>query len=156
MIEIDIPHIKKLNIENVIFDFNGTLACDGKIKDEVKIMIKKLAENCKIYIATADTNGTTAKECENLPVEIFIFNKNAALLEKANLAEKLNPHKTACFGNGYNDIEMFKKCDLSVCVIGEEGIYAGILPFSHIVVNSIEDAIMLLLKPNRLIADMRG
>jgi hypothetical protein len=29
MIEIDIPGYKKLQLKNLVLDYNGTLACDG-------------------------------------------------------------------------------------------------------------------------------
>ncbi|MEG1965391.1 MAG: HAD hydrolase family protein [Oscillospiraceae bacterium] len=156
MIKLDIPHYKILNIEKVIFDFNGTIGVDGKIKENVKELITKLAKKCEIYIATADTNGTTADECKNLPVKIYIFKNQSALTEKRNLAHNLIGENTVCFGNGNNDVEMFNECILSICVIGDEGASSKAIINSDIVVKSIEDGINVLLNENRIIADLRG
>jgi hypothetical protein len=42
--QIDIPGYRVLTIENVVMDFNGTIAVDGRIKDGVRQRIVRLAE----------------------------------------------------------------------------------------------------------------
>ena len=62
---------------------------------------------------------------------------------------------TACFGNGFNDIEMFDAADLSIAVTDSEGACAALLPHADIVVKSALDGLDLLLKTDRIKATLR-
>ncbi len=64
MLEIEIPGKGKINIENIVFDYNGTLALNGKLDEKAKSYLLKLKELVDIYILTADTYGTVIKECK--------------------------------------------------------------------------------------------
>ncbi|WP_077368607.1 HAD family hydrolase [Anaerosalibacter sp. Marseille-P3206] len=157
MITIDVPGYKTLNIHNVVFDFNGTIAKDGVLVDGVIEIIKDLAnKGVKVYVLTADTNGSVKRECSGLPVYIEKFDKGNAILEKRKVVERLGSDITASFGNGRNDSEMFKISTLSIGVIGSEGCFSKTIFESDIVVTNIIDGINLLLKPNRLKATLRN
>ncbi len=71
MIRIDIPGWGNIEIENLVLDLNGTIATDGKIPSEVKEKIKSLSDKAKIYILTADTQGTASEEISNMGVELL-------------------------------------------------------------------------------------
>ena len=58
MIEIDIPGGKALRLATAIFDFNGTLARDGRLCDGVAERLRTLAQHLAIHVATADTTQT--------------------------------------------------------------------------------------------------
>jgi len=47
-------------------------------------------------------------------------------------------------------------CQFSICVIGKEGCCGALLQHCDILVTSIEDALDLLLKPQRLRATLRA
>ena len=66
MIGIDIPGWGNMDIENIVLDLNGTIATDGKIPFEIKEKIKSLSEKVKIYVLTADTQGTASEEIGTL------------------------------------------------------------------------------------------
>jgi len=57
MITIDIPGYKKLKLAHLVLDYNGTLACDGKMITGVKKCLTALAKPLKIHVITADTFG---------------------------------------------------------------------------------------------------
>lgn len=156
MINIDIPARGSYRIENVVFDFNGTIAVDGKISENVKDMINILSKMANIYILTADTYGSAAKECEGLNVTLRTFPKGEAADFKANILAELGSDKTICYGNGYNDIKMFKIALLSIAILEGEGLCSALLQEADVLVKSIEEGINLLLKPNSLIATLRG
>ena len=61
MITVDIPGWGNMDIENILLDLNGTLATDVKIPSEVKEKIM-LLQKAKIYIITADTQGTAGED----------------------------------------------------------------------------------------------
>jgi soluble P-type ATPase len=62
MITIDIPGWGNMDIENILLGLNGTLATDVKIPSEVKEKINSLSQKAKIYIITADTQGTAGED----------------------------------------------------------------------------------------------
>ncbi len=157
MITIDIPGYKTLNINNVVFDYNGTIAEDGILIEGAIELIKELAsKDVKVYVLTADTNGSVKHECSGLPVIVEIFSNNNAILEKKKVIKRLGSNNTISFGNGRNDKEMFKSSVLSIGVIGREGCFSKSLIDADIIVNNIIDGINLFLKPNRLKATLRN
>ncbi|WP_035293298.1 HAD family hydrolase [Clostridium sp. KNHs214] len=156
MIKLDIPGYKKLKIKNVVFDFNGTIAKDGVLVEGIRERIHALKDlGLDVYVLTADTNGSVAQQCRDLPVNIEIFAKGDALEEKKNVVERLGADNTIAVGNGRNDIDMFKSSELSIAILGSEGCYSKTLLEADIVVNSSVDAVELLLNPNRIKATLR-
>ncbi|MGI6684759.1 MAG: HAD family hydrolase [Bacillota bacterium] len=156
MILIEIPGREKIRIENIVFDYNGTIATDGIVSEETKSNIMKLKELANIYVLTADTHGTAMANCASLNINIETFPKENAGSEKEKIVERLGADNTICIGNGYNDLQMAQKCALCICILGKEGCYGKLLSLADVVVTSIDDAINLILKPKRLIATLRN
>jgi len=52
MIKYKIPGRGEIEIENVVLDYNGTIAVNGKIIEGVKELIQKLKEYVNVYILT--------------------------------------------------------------------------------------------------------
>ncbi len=154
MLDIDIPGKGRLKIKNVIFDFNGTIAVDGKIDKKAKKFLLKLKKFVNVYILTADTYGNVKKQCEKIGVNLMVFSKEGSSLFKKEIVENLKGGKVAV-GNGFNDIEMFKVCDLSIAIIGKEGCSCKLLNHADIVVKSIEDIFGLLFNSLRVKATLR-
>lgn len=156
MLKINIPGWRELQIKNVVFDYNGTLAEDGIIRSEVKEKIERLSDKgLNIYVLTADTYGCAKQRLEGLPIELMIFNNDNAAVNKKRIVEEIGSDLTVAIGNGMNDVEMFKVSSLSIAVIGREGCSVKALAEADIVVNDILDAIELLLKPERIVATLR-
>ena len=61
----------------------------------------------------------------------------------------------ACVGNGFNDIKMFDISDLSIAIMDGEGVCAGLIAHSDVLVRSAEEGLDLLLKTDRLRATLR-
>ena len=156
MITLEIPGYKNIEVKNVVFDFNGTIAEDGIIIENLKEKIRELSyKGVDIFVITADTYGTVAKQCEKLPLKVEIFNKEDSSEDKKRIVESLGYNVTVTIGNGRNDIEMFKKSIISIAVIGKEGCFSKTILESDIVVNNAMDAIDLLLKTNRVKSTLR-
>ena len=154
--KIEVPGYRTLGIENVVMDFNGTIAVDGKMKESVRRRIIHLAEQFSVYVITSDTQGTAAKELDGLPVTLKIFSGSNAGECKSRVVEELGCGSCACIGNGNNDRLMFKSAALSIAVLETEGLYAPILADADLLVRSGEDALDLLLDTKRLISGLRG
>ena len=156
MLCYDIPGRGKIEIENVVIDYNGTIAVDGKAIEGVKELIERLKKHVNVFILTADTYGTARNECKNFGVNIMTFpNENAGFYKK-EIVRKLGGKKTLCVGNGYNDIPMFKESILTIAVIEREGACSKLILNSDIVTRSITEAIELILDEKRMKATLRN
>ena len=157
MVEINIPGRGLIKMKHLLLDYNGTIACDGEVIPSVFEKVKAIAEQgVKVHVVTADTHGTVRKQCAQIPVEIQVFDHANASEDKRKIVEGLGADYCVAIGNGLNDGQMFEISSLSIIVIGAEGCSAKSLIKADLVCNTIEDAFDLLLKPNRLIATLRG
>lgn len=156
MLIYDIPGSGEIKIQSIVFDYNGTVAVDGKLINYVKEAMPKLKEVANIYILTADTYGSVREECSGLGIEVKTFPKENAGLFKKKIVEDLGAETTMCIGNGVNDIEMFKICGLSIATIEEEGASGKLLAHADIVVKSIKNAVELILSGDRVRATLRN
>jgi soluble P-type ATPase len=155
MIGIDIPGWGNIEIENIVLDLNGTIATDGKIPSEVKEKINSLSKKTKIYILTADTQGTASVEISDMEVELVKVSEKDSTEVKLRVLESLDPTSTVAIGNGNNDHLILKEAALGIAVLGDEGISASAMKNADIIVKNISDALDLFLKPKRLIATLR-
>jgi soluble P-type ATPase len=155
MISIEIPGWGNLDIENVVFDWNGTLAEDGTLIPEVKEKIHALSGKLKIYILTADIHGTASAEIQDLKAELMKVPGEDSKTGKLKFLRTLRPEATVAVGNGSNDQFILKESALGIAVLGKEGLSLAAMKHSDLVVKEISDAIDLLLKPKRLIATLR-
>lgn len=147
---------KTIEIKNIVFDFNGTIAEDGNLIDGIREKIAELSsKDVNIFILTGDTYGTVSEQCANLSVIIEKFNVRNVSDEKKRIIKRLGSDVTVAIGNGRNDLEMFKNSILSIAVIGKEGCFTKTVLEADLVVKDIMDAIDILLNEKRLKATMR-
>jgi len=156
MLEIDIPGYKKLVFNNLVMDYNGTLAVDGYLIDGVQARLDRLLEKLSIYIITADTFGRVEDQIQNISyTDLVILSLDNQDNQKENFVKKLGAKHTIAIGNGRNDRLMLKLSELGIVTIQEEGASYQTIEAADIVVNNINNALDLLLNPMRLIADLR-
>ena len=153
MIEIDIPGYKRVQIEHVVFDVNGTLALDGVLLGGVAPLIQELRQQVEVHLLTANTHGKQEAVDRELGLEAHII--QGGMVEKASYVQGLGAENVAAIGNGANDRLMCELAALGIAVIGGEGAASSIITSADIVVNDIRDALALLLKPNRICATLR-
>ena len=154
MLTVKIPGREELVLNHLSLDYNGTIAEDGYIIDGIAGRLEQLSKVLSIYVITADTHGTAAARCGDLPLEVKTFPTTEVGEIKAAEARNLTGG-VVCVGNGFNDIQMSDACDLSICVIGREGCCGALIAHADVVVTSIHDALDLLLKTHRLRATLR-
>ena len=128
MIKTQIPGWGELAIENLILDFNGTIAKDGRVLDGVKDLLEKIHDQ--------GDSDTVARD-------------------KRCLCQSLGCERTASIGNGKNDIQVFPVSVFSIAVIGNEGAYTKSAMQADVLVTDICNALELLLSPNRMTATLR-
>ena len=154
MLKINIPGREEMTLSHLILDYNGTIAEDGAIIESIRPRLESLSRVLSIYVITADTHGTAAQRCAGLPLQVLTFPTTQVGEIKAQEAGKLSGG-VVTIGNGFNDIQMSDAADLSICVMGREGCCGALLSHCDVVVTSIDDALDLLCKPNRLRATLR-
>ena len=152
---IEIPHYQNLKIEKILFDYNGTLAVDGYLKEETKVLLQAVCEAYGVYVITADTFGTVKEALKAFELEVLVLSTADHTSEKAAFLSTLGSGKTVALGNGNNDVKMLKDAILSIAILGEEGCATETLLSSDIVCRDICSAMALLLNPKRLIATLR-
>lgn len=152
-IEVAIPGRKRpLRIEHVVFDFNGTLAVEGRLAPGVASRLRRLAALANVVVMTADTFGTARRALARLPVAVHIVHNG---LEKRRFVESLGRERVAAVGNGTNDVPMLRAAALGIVVTGDEGTSGDAVRAATILARDIGVAIDLLLRPPRLVATLR-
>jgi P-type E1-E2 ATPase len=155
MISINIPGWGDLDIENIVFDFNGTIATDGKIPIEVKEKINLLSNEVNVFVLTADTQETAQEEVKEMNINLITVEYESSGKGKFEFIKNLNLENTVAIGNGNNDLLILKEAALGIAVIGDEGLSASAMKNADIIVKNVSEAIDLFLKPKRLIATLR-
>ena len=155
MIKIEIPNYNTLELEHVVLDYNGTIAKDGQLKEEVKALLPQLCKAYTVHVITADTFGSVKSQMKGFSVVINVLKTDNHTAEKAEYIENLQKETCIAIGNGNNDKEMLKNAILGIAIIGDEGCATATLLQSDISCTSIDDALTLLVNKKRLIATLR-
>jgi len=155
VIKIEAPGQDTREIDNIVFDLNGTLTVDGRIHPKTKDKINLLAKRTRIYIMTADTRGDSRQVLGKVKAEIVLIEGGETGKGKTDFVRKIGPKRTAAVGNGYNDRLMIREASLGICILGREGASAETLRNADVVFPSILDALDFLLKPLRQKATLR-
>lgn len=155
MVNVEISGFGNIEMNSLVLDYNGTLAKDGFLLDGVADLVKLLSEKLDVYVITADTFGSVAKEMEGLPVTIVHMGSGVEKEEKLSLIEKLGANNTAVIGNGNNDELMLKEAMIGICIMGLEGCSVKTLQAADLVVHDIRHGLELFLYPKRLKATLR-
>lgn len=156
MINVTIPGVGEFLFKYIVLDYNGTIALDGHLLDQVQEKLNQIAENLKVYIVTADTFGIAAVDCEKINGELVILKSPIGADEKEKFIESLGAEYVVAVGNGNNDRKMLLRAGLGIGVIGHEGASMKTLQAADIVVHSVIEGLELLLNPKRLVATLRG
>jgi len=168
--------IQKLNkLKQVLNIFIITAGTHGNLEETSEKMgtklvsITELEENWEEYyllitesqpkIIRVDEKGNIMREESYLlkakpPLLIKIKPKNGSE-QKRDFVSKIGAENCVCVGNGSNDALMFKECNFSIAVIGQEGLSTQAFQNADIVVKDISDALNMLSNPKRIVATLR-
>lgn len=156
MLEIDLPNFKKLELNHLVMDYNGTLAFDGELISGVKEILQELYQHLHIHIITADTFDKVKSTFPQDPYTVKVLPRDNQAQEKLNYIRELYTQNCVCIGNGRNDLLMLQESELSIAVILDEGLSVETLQHADIVMNGILPALNLLKNPLRLKATLRS
>ena len=155
MIKVAIPGRGNYKFEHLLLDLNGTIALDGEIIKGVEDRLRQLSSLLNISIVTADTHGSARWLEQELKLDISRIAPGEEGTQKLSLVQQLGKQSTICVGNGSNDAPMLEESALGICVSGGEGLSVEAIMHADLVVSNINDALDLLLNPDRLIATLR-
>lgn len=156
MLEVAIPGYGNLQLAHLVLDFNGTLACDGRLIPGVRERVTALREILEIHVLTADTFGRVGAEIDGLGCTLEIIPGQHEAEEKLQYIQSLGIDSTVCFGNGRNDRLMLKAAALGIAVIQAECASAEAILSADVLAPNIQNALDLLLNPLRLTATLRS
>lgn len=155
MIALSIPGFGERRLTDLVCDFNGTLARDGRLLPGVADALIELAGALRIHVITADTFGGAKRELAGLPVSLEVLVSAEQAAAKRAFVERLGEAGVAAVGNGRNDREMLEVAGLGIAVLGGEGAAPWTMMCADVVVSSPMDALDLLRNPKRLTATLR-
>jgi P-type E1-E2 ATPase len=156
MLHIDIPGFKRLALEHLVLDLNGTLAVDGKLMAGIEERINLLAADLQIHVLTADTFGHAAEAVRGLRATLTILGPMDQAEAKLVYIQALGYERVACIGNGRNDRRMLEAAALGIAISSMEGTARETILAADIFVPTAHDALDLLEKTQRLIATLRS
>jgi len=152
---INIPYYKSLQLRHIVLDYNGTIAKDGILKEEVKTLLPLLCDTYTVHVITADTFGSVLAQMQDFHVIVKILQTDNHTAEKAAYIDSLGKDHCVAMGNGNNDAHMLKNAILGLAVIGDEGCATPTLLSSDITCHSVKDALEFVLNEKRIIATLR-
>ena len=151
-----IPGQKTIEIKNVIFDYNGTIATDGELIEGVAELINELAGDIDFHIITADTYGSVENELADVNCTLVKIPKKNQDYGKLDYLLKIGKENTLCVGNGKNDKLMLKESAISIALIQDEGVCVESLLAATIACKSIMDVFGYFKIQNRIKATLRN
>jgi soluble P-type ATPase len=158
-IAVDVPGFGRLELAALVSDYTGTLSCGGQIARGVERRIVRLAEVLDIHILTADTFGTVQRELKGLPVAIHLLDAGGQDVQKERFVAAMSGARVVAMGNGSNDRLLLRAVKaaggLAIAVDNGEGCALDTLQNAGIFIGGAENALDLLLEPDRLKATLR-
>jgi len=152
----DIPGGETINLKHVVFDYNGTIALDGKLIEGVGNLINELSADLNFHVITADTYGSVEQELAGINCKVVKIAENNQDLSKRDFVRKLGTENTLSVGNGRNDKLMLQESILGIAIIQSEGAYLPSIMAADIACQSIMDVFGFFKVPNRLRATLRN
>jgi len=156
MLTIAIPDFGTLNLEHLVLDYNGTLACDGRLLPGIQSALEELTPDLHLHVITADTHGDAHQQLGNIACRLHILPPTGQSQAKRDYVQSLNANRCVSIGNGRNDQLMLKESALGIAVIQAEGCSTFCLGSADVIVTDILTALDLLKHPKRLIATLRS
>ena|SRR6185437_8052604 len=155
MVDVTIPGFGRLSLTDLVCDFNGTLARDGRMLDAARLLLPSIGEILDIRIVTGNTFGSATEQLRGFPCEVVLLHAKRQARAKKSLVERIGCERVVAIGNGRNDRLMLKAAALGIGVIGDEGLAREAAQACDVIARRIDDALELLLDPRRLVATLR-
>jgi soluble P-type ATPase len=157
-ITIPIEGFGTRTVRVLVADYNGTLACGGRLSPVVRQRLLALRELLGLHIITADTFGLADRELDGI-VKPHRLEEGPHDVEKERYVKRFDPERVVAFGNGNNDRLMMRAIKngggLAVAVDNGEGCALDTLLGSNLLITGAANALDLLLESDRCRATLR-
>lgn len=158
-IHLDLPGVGPKHITTLLTDFTGTLSHGGKLSENVRDALCRLAELLDVHVLTADTFGVARQQLAGVPVQIFFLDGKDHTAQKRDYGARFGFEHCAVLGNGNNDSLLLQAAKqaggIAIAVDNGEGCSTEALLQSSIFIVGARNAIDLLLEPKRCLATLR-
>jgi len=150
MIDVEVPWWKRLRLQTLVLDVNGTLALDGDLLPGVTQRVRTLGDRLEtVLLLSADTFGGLDRTADALSVSATRLEPGGnEASQKAAVVRSLGPDSVVAIGNGANDADMLREAALGICVLGPEGASPAAIQASDLLAASITEALDLLISPD--------
>jgi P-type E1-E2 ATPase len=155
VIEVDVPGLGPIALQHLVLDLNGTIALDGQVLPGVAERLAKLSSQLSVHLLSADARGLAADTARRLGVNLAQVGPGHEADQKRQFVKRVGQKDVVAVGNGANDQQMLEAAALGIAVLGSEGLAVASLTAADVVAGSIQDALDLLLKPQRLATTLR-
>lgn len=155
MIDIEVPGRRRLALEHLVLDVNGTIAVGGVLVPGVAEAVEALGAAIHVVAVTADTHGTASRLRGALGIDVHVIDAGKESEQKLAFVRELGASGVVAVGNGANDALMLEDAALGIAVVGGEGASTAALAAADIVTMSVLDALALLSQPARIAATLR-
>ncbi len=146
------------NLEEISEKIRAGLASITELEEKWEEFYSLITESSPKSIIVNKSGNVIFKESYLLkakpPLLIKIKHKNGSE-QKRDFVSKIGAENCICVGNGSNDALMFKECNLSIAIIGQEGLSTQAFQNADILVKDICDALNMLSNPKRIVATLR-
>lgn len=159
LIQLDIPGFGRREITRIVTDYTGTLAFAGALRQDVKSRLARLAGFVDVHVVTSDTFGTVHRELGDLPITLKLLKGEGHDEQKRSYVLGRDPQRVAAFGNGNNDRLLLTAVrdagGLAIAVDNGEGCAMDTMLAANLAIHGAENALDLLLDPDRCKATLR-
>ena len=152
---ITIPDFGELNIKNLVCDYNGTIAVDGKLLPGVTEAIDSISD-IDVHVIMADTFGLAEDQLRNTNCKLTIAPRDNQAQWKLDYINSLGKDTTVSIGNSRNDRFILKEAVLGIVLIQQEGTSIESLMNADVACTSILHAFEYFSNTKRLIATLRS
>ena len=155
MIEVNIPGLGALRLDQLVCDVNGTLAVDGKLLDGIAEKLNNLRDRLTVHLVTADTHGRQHEIDQKLNLTAVRLRPGGEAEQKAAYVYNLGADRVIAIGQGANDALMLRAAALGICIFSQEGTAVATLQAADLVTANIYAALDLIDNPTRIVATLR-
>lgn len=149
---VDIPGGRRLELDHLVLDVNGTLSDRGALLGGVLERVARLRDLLELHLVSGDTFGTL----DTLAAELDLPTSGVATGEdKLHVVEQLSPERCAVVGNGTNDALALEAAALGIAVVGPEGASGAAVRSADVLCRTVLEALDLLVDPRALGATLR-
>ncbi len=148
-----------MRLQHLVCDVEGTLALDGRFRNELFRTLTALQDRLDIHLITADVYRQQDAIDQRLNLKAVRLDTAGQISEreqKRKFVEGLGAEHVVAIGQGADDAGMLAEAALGICVLSREGVAVETLLAADLVLNGIVPALELLTTPLRIVNTLRS